>query len=100
MSPWRPPPPQALAHPQATAVLVLGVLSITGFTFLGPFAWAMGRRALAEADAAPHPTANRSVLEMGTRLGRWGTYLLIATVAVVILAILAVVVLEVVAPRS
>lgn len=100
MSPWRPPPPQALDHPQATAVLVLGVLSITGFTFLGPFAWAMGRRALAEADAAPHPTANRSVLEMGTRLGRWGTYLLIATVAVVILAILAVVVLEVVAPRS
>ncbi|QFG69639.1 DUF4190 domain-containing protein [Ornithinimicrobium pratense] len=94
MPPWRPPPPPPVEHPQGTTVIVLGVLSIVGFAFLGPFAWAMGRRALAQADAAPFPTANRSVLETGTRLGRWGTYILIGTVAVVTMAVLAVVMLE------
>lgn len=80
--------------------MVLGVLSLTGFAVLGPVAWAMGRRALQEADAAPYPTANRSTLETGTRLGRWGTWVLIATVAVLSLAVLAVVVLETVAPSA
>lgn len=80
--------------------MVLGVLSLVGFPFLGPFAWLIGRRALAQADAAPFPTANRSVLETGTRLGRWGTFILIATVAVVTLAVLAVLVLETVAPKA
>ena len=80
--------------------MVLGVLSITGFAILGPLAWSLGRRALREADAAPHPTANRSTLEIGTRLGRWGTYVLIGTVALVTLAVLAIVVLETVAPST
>lgn len=80
--------------------MVLGVLSIVGFAFLGPVAWHLGHRALAQVDAAPFPTANRSVLETGTRLGRWGTYILIATAAVVTLAVLAVVVLGTVAPRA
>ncbi len=74
--------------------MLLGVLSIAGFSFLGPVAWTMGRRALAQADAAPFPTANRSVLETGTRLGRWGTYILVGTVALIMLAVVAVVVLE------
>lgn len=85
-------------HPRGTTIMVLGVLSITGMAVLGPFVWSMARRALQEADAAPHPTSNRSALETGLKLGRWGTYALIASAGILILAVLAVLVLDVVAP--
>lgn len=65
--------PASYNHPRGTTVLVLGILSVVMVPVLGPFAWAMGRRALREADAAPHPTANRSTLQAGMVLGILGT---------------------------
>lgn len=87
-------PPQALAypmgqqHPQSMTVLILGILSVTIFAICGPFAWSMGRRTLAEIDAAP-PMAysNRSEANVGMVLGIIGTILLATSVLVALLAL-------------
>lgn len=71
--PWAAP--AGHAHPRGTTVLVLGILSVSVLTVLGPFAWVMARHALQEADAAPHPTTNRSSLMAGKVLGIVGTCL-------------------------
>ncbi len=72
-APWGMP--ASYAHPRGTTVLVLGILSIVLLPLLGPFAWAMGRKAIREVDAAPHPTSNRSTLQAGMILGIIGTVL-------------------------
>ncbi|GAA5168610.1 DUF4190 domain-containing protein [Ornithinimicrobium tianjinense] len=64
-------------HPKGATVLVLGILGVTVLPFLGPFAWAMSRRALREADASPVPVANRSSLQAGLILGIIGTAFLV-----------------------
>jgi hypothetical protein len=69
--------PAASAHPRGTTVLVLGILSIVLAPILGPFAWVMGRKALKEVDAAPHPTTNRGTLQTGMVLGVIGTVLMV-----------------------
>lgn len=87
-------PRQALAypmgqqHPQAMTVLILGILSVTIFALCGPFAWSMGRRTLAEIDAAPPMAyANRSEANVGMVLGIIGTILLATSVFVGLLGL-------------
>lgn len=46
-------------HPQGTAVLVLGILGFVSCGLLGPIAWIMGNKALAEIDAHPGYYSNR-----------------------------------------
>ena len=60
---FRPPD-----HPQATTILVLGIM---GFFcgVCGPFAWVMGRRALAEIDASGGAIGGRSNVQVGYILG-------------------------------
>jgi hypothetical protein len=60
---YRPPD-----HPQATTILVLGIL---GFFcgVLGPFAWVLGRRALTEIDASGGTIGGRSNVQVGYILG-------------------------------
>ncbi|GGK78214.1 hypothetical protein [Ornithinimicrobium pekingense] len=85
-APWGAP--ASPVHPRGTTVLVLGILSVVVAPVLGPFAWAMGRTALREADAAPAPVSNRSSLQAGMALGVIGTALLVMTVLAVVLVVL------------
>lgn len=73
MPAWGAPVP---AHPQATTVLVLGILSIVLVPLLGPVAWVMGRKALREVDASPTLVSNRSQLVAGMVLGIISTAML------------------------
>ncbi|PXX65280.1 hypothetical protein DFR70_104343 [Nocardia tenerifensis] len=56
------PPPE---HPQATMILILGILGLVFCQILGPVAWVMGRRALNEIDAAGGALGGRSNVMVG-----------------------------------
>jgi hypothetical protein len=57
-------------------VLILGILSIAACQICGPFAWVMGRRALAEIDAQPGRYSNRGTVQAGYICGIVGSVLL------------------------
>ena len=71
-------------HPQGTTILVLGILSLICCQILGPVAWIMGKKAVAEIDANPGRYGGRDKANIGKILGIIGTVLfvlgLIATV--------------------
>ncbi len=67
-------------HPQGTLVLILGIVSITVCQLTGPFAWIIGRRALAEIDANPSAYSNRSMTQAGMTCGIVGTVLLVLSI--------------------
>lgn len=74
--PWQqgyPPPP---AHPQATTVLVLGILGLLACQAVGPFAWVMGNRVVAEIDGAAGRLGGRSEANIGRIMGIVATALL------------------------
>ncbi|WP_151525622.1 DUF4190 domain-containing protein [Serinicoccus kebangsaanensis] len=77
-------------HPRGTLALVLGVLSIAGVTVIGPVAWVVAHRALAQVDASPHVVTNRGQLVAAQALGMISTGLL-ALGVVTLLAMLVVV---------
>ena len=72
------PPPFALPpeHPQATVVLVLGILGVVGLPVVAPVAWYLGRQALREIDANPGAYSRREHVFVGYVLGIVGTALL------------------------
>ena len=80
-----------LEHGTATAVFVLGVLSVVGLPVFGPVAWVLGRRVLREIDASVDGVyRNRGLARVGMVLGIIGTALLVlivvgVTTAVVVL---------------
>ena len=81
-----PPPGYGVEHPQGTTVLVLGILSLVICGILGPFAWSMGNRALAEIDAAPPGYySNRGQVSAGRICGIVATILLIVSIFAIIL---------------
>ncbi len=71
-------------HPQGTLVLILGIVSIVLCQATGPFAWVMGRKALAEIDANPSAYANRGMVQAGMICGIVGTVLLVFVVVMLI----------------
>lgn len=75
-------------HPQGTTILVLGILSIVICQFLGPFAWVMGRKALAEIDSSGRTYTNRTIIKAGMICGIVGTVLLILTVVYLVFVFL------------
>ncbi|MFI7612590.1 DUF4190 domain-containing protein [Nonomuraea terrae] len=85
------PPPQT--HPNGTTILVLGILSLVICSFLGPFAWAMGNRALREIDASGYFFDNRGQVQAGRVCGIISTVLLCLglglTIVILALALLA-----------
>lgn len=91
--PYAPPPAPGYAgqyapkHPQATTVLVLGILSLVVCGLLGPFAWAMGNRALREIDANPGAYQGRSEANAGRICGIIATVLLILVVVLMVVAV-------------
>lgn len=64
-------------HPQATTVLVLGILGLVLCGVIAPFAWSMGNRVQAEIDASHGATGGRSSANAGRIMGIIGTVLLI-----------------------
>ncbi|WP_232541868.1 DUF4190 domain-containing protein [Nocardia bovistercoris] len=84
-----PPPPD---HPQATTILILGILSLVVCGLCGPFAWSMGSKALKEIDAAGGTIGGRGNVKAGYICGIIGTVFLILAVLFVILYIILIVV--------
>lgn len=77
----RPTPPQ---HPSATTAMVLGIVALAGgFMCLGlpfvvgPFAWAIGHRAVREIDASPTPMSGRGEALTGKICGIVATVFLV-----------------------
>jgi uncharacterized membrane protein YjgN (DUF898 family) len=77
-NPYGPPPVGfgAPEHPQATTVLILGILGLVLCGVLAPFAWVMGNRVVREIDASPGRYGGRSSANAGRICGIVGTILL------------------------
>ena len=88
-------PPQAFApeHPQATLVLILGIVGLVVCGIVAPFAWVMGSRVVREIDASNGQLGGRSTANAGRICGIVGTILigvgLLAGVAAVIFVLVA-----------
>ncbi|MFX4272335.1 hypothetical protein ACQBAR_14040 [Propionibacteriaceae bacterium Y1685] len=83
--PYAQPSPYGTAqvappHPQATMIMVLGILSVVGFSITGPFAWYMGSKALKEVDADNRVHAERGSIVAGKVMGIIGSVLLVFVV--------------------
>jgi uncharacterized membrane protein YjgN (DUF898 family) len=63
-------------HPQATTVLVLGILSLVVCGIIGPFAWTMGNRVIGEIDASGGQLGGRSNANAGRICGMVATFIL------------------------
>ncbi|CAM4207564.1 DUF4190 domain-containing protein [Nocardia ninae] len=68
-------PPQE--HPQATMILILGILSLVFCQILGPVAWVMGKKALNEIDASGGSLGGRSNVMVGYVCGIIASVLII-----------------------
>ncbi len=78
-------------HPKATTSLVLGILGFVVCGVLSPFAWRMGKRAVAEIDASQGQLGGRGSAQAGYVLGLIGTILLVLAVLLLVLVVLLVV---------
>ena len=80
-------PMGAREHPKGTLILILGILSIVCLSILGPFAWVMGNKALAEIDSNPAAYSNRGTVNAGRICGIIGTVLLVIGIITAILVL-------------
>ena len=62
-------------HPQATLVLILGILGLVLCQVISPFAWVMGNRVIREIDASGGTMGGRSSANAGRICGIIGTAL-------------------------
>jgi len=89
---FSPPPPK---HPQATAAMVFGIVSLAGLfacvvpILVAPVAWILGAKAVKEIDANPSGYSGRSEANAGKIMGIIGTVLLV----LVLLAVIALVII-------
>lgn len=82
--------PHPVSYPeasQATAALVVGILSLVVCGILGPFAWRMGNAEIAGIDAGHRDPSNRGTAQAGRILGIIATVLLAFAVLFVIVAL-------------
>lgn len=61
-------------HPNATAVLTLGAMSLLCCGITGPVAWAMGKRALDQIEESGGGYGGRTQVLVGFVLGVIGTF--------------------------
>lgn len=71
-------------HPQATTVLVLGIVGLVVCGVCAPIAWVMGNRVVAEIDAAGGTVGGRDQANIGRILGIVGTVVIILAIIAVI----------------
>ncbi|MEV6556502.1 DUF4190 domain-containing protein [Nocardia sp. NPDC051756] len=76
-------PPQE--HPQATMILILGILSLVFCQVIGPVAWVMGKRALNEIDASGGALGGRSNVMVGYVCGIIASALTIISIIFIVL---------------
>lgn len=89
--PQFPPGRPVQDHPQATTILVLGILGLVLCQVLGPFAWSMGSKALREIDASQGMLGGRETVNIGRILGIVATVLLgLAILAFMLVLVVAV----------
>ncbi|MFD0365401.1 DUF4190 domain-containing protein [Nocardia sp. GCM10030253] len=81
-SPYGYGPPQD--HPQATTVMILGILGLVFCQILGPFAWVMGKKALNEIDASGGTIGGRSNVMVGYVCGIISSVLIIVSLLFVV----------------
>jgi hypothetical protein len=81
-------------HPQATTVLILGILGLVLCQVISPFAWVMGNRVVSEIDASNGQLGGRSQANAGRICGIVGTLLvglillfMVGSVAVYLIAV-------------
>jgi uncharacterized membrane protein YjgN (DUF898 family) len=86
--PYQPQYQVAPDHPQATTVLVLGILGLVLCGVIAPFAWSMGNRVLGEIDAARGALGGRSYVTAGRLMGIIGTVLLLGMIAIAVVSLL------------
>ncbi|HYG92940.1 MAG TPA: DUF4190 domain-containing protein [Nocardioides sp.] len=86
------PPFIAPDHPQASTVLILGILGLAVCQVLGPFAWVMGNRTVREIDASGGRMGGRSQANIGRVLGIVASALLILSVLALVVYVIALVV--------
>ncbi|WP_406234252.1 DUF4190 domain-containing protein [Nocardia sp. NBC_01009] len=84
-SPYGYGPPQE--HPQATLILILGILGLAFCQVLGPFAWVMGKKALNEIDASGGAMGGRSNVMVGYVCGIIGSVMIIVSLLVVVFVV-------------
>lgn len=77
---YRPPD-----HPQATTVMVLGILGLVLCQVLSPVAWVMGNRVVREIDASGGRIGGRGPANTGRICGIVGTILIGVSVAFLLL---------------
>ena len=77
--------PPAPHHPQATTVLILGILGLVLCGIIGPFAWVMGNRVVGEIDASGGRWGGHTEANIGRILGIVVTLLMIAAFVLVVL---------------
>jgi len=86
--------PMVPDHPQATTVLILGILGLVLCQVISPFAWVMGNRVIAEIDASNGQIGGRSSANAGRICGIVGTFLiglsLLICLAVLVIFLIAV----------
>jgi hypothetical protein len=71
--PWGPPPD----HPQATTVLILGVLGVALCQIVAPFAWVMGGRVRREIQESGGTVGGSGIVTAGWAMGIAGSIMLI-----------------------
>ena len=74
-------------HPQATLILVLGIIGLVACQVLSVFAWVMGNKVVKEIDASGGQLGGRSTANAGRICGIVGTVLLGLSIAVLLLFI-------------
>jgi uncharacterized membrane protein YjgN (DUF898 family) len=79
---YRPEPPK---HPQAVTVLVLGILGIVVCGVIGPFAWTMGNRVVAEIEASGGQWSGHTEATVGRVMGIVSTALLALSAFLIVL---------------
>lgn len=75
-------------HPQATTVLILGILGLVLCQVLSPFAWVMGNRVVREIDGSQGRTGGRSSANAGRICGIIGTVLLGCSLLIVVFIVI------------
>lgn len=71
--PFGPPPD----HPEATKILILGILGFAVCQLTSPFAWGMGNRVKREIEASNGTLGGAQYVQIGRILGIVGSVLLI-----------------------
>lgn len=74
-------------HPQATIILVLGILSLVVCQLIGPVAWVMGKRALAEVDRSGGAIGGRGQIQAGYICGIIASVLIALALVIVVIAL-------------